>query len=100
MFLVAFFSRCCWMIGAVLGGVLGQLIPWDMKGIDFCMTALFVVILMQQWEKTTDHFPALLGGGMALVCLTVLGPDRFMLPALLITSAILFVTRTGEVRAK
>ena len=64
------------------------------------MTALFVVILMQQWEKTTDHFPALLGGGMALVCLIVLGPDRFMLPALLITSAILFVTRTGEVRAK
>ena len=36
----------------------------------------------------------------ALLCLTVLGPDRFMLPALLITSAILFVTRTGEVRAK
>ena len=57
-------------------------------------------LVVQQWEKTTDHFPALLGGGMALVCLTVLGPDRFMLPALLITSAILFVTRTGEVRAK
>ena len=51
MFLVAFFSRCYWMIGAVLGGVLGQLIPWDMKGIDFCMTALFVIIFIDQWEK-------------------------------------------------
>ena len=39
MFLVAFFSRCYWMIGSVLGGMLGQLIPWDMEGIDFCMTA-------------------------------------------------------------
>ena len=84
----------------LMGAALGQILPWNLEGIDFCMTALFVVILMQQWEKTTDHFPALLGGGMALVCLTVLGPDRFMLPALLITSAILFVTRTGEVRAK
>ena len=34
MFLVAFFSRCYWMIGSVLGGMLGQLIPWDMEGIE------------------------------------------------------------------
>lgn len=51
MFLVAFFSRCYWMIGSVLGGMLGQLIPWDMEGIDFCMTALFVIIFIDQWEK-------------------------------------------------
>ena len=100
LFLVAVLSYAYWILGTLLGAALGQILPWNLEGIDFCMTALFVVILMQQWEKTTDHFPALLGGGMALVCLTVLGPDRFMLPALLITSAILFVTRTGEVRAK
>lgn len=64
MFLVAFFSRCYWMIGAVLGGVLGQLIPWDMKGIDFCMTALFVIIFIDQWEKTDKHTPALAGCGV------------------------------------
>ena len=100
LFLVAVLSYAYWILGTLMGAALGQILPWNLEGIDFCMTALFVVILMQQWEKTTDHFPALLGGGMALVCLTVLGPDRFMLPALLITSAILFVTRTGEVRAK
>ena len=61
MFLVAFFSRCYWMIGAVLGGVLGQLIPWDMEGIDFCMTALFVIIFIDQWEKADRHTPALAG---------------------------------------
>lgn len=100
LFHVAVLSYAYWILGTLLGAALGQILPWNLEGIDFCMTALFVVILMQQWEKTTDHFPALLGGGMALVCLSVLGPDRFMLPALLITSAILFVTRTGEVRAK
>jgi 4-azaleucine resistance transporter AzlC len=51
MFWVAFFSRCYWMIGTVGGAVIGQLIPFDLEGIDFCMTALFVIIFIDQWEK-------------------------------------------------
>ena len=98
LFLVAVLSYAYWILGTLLGAALGQILPWNLEGIDFCMTALFVVILIQQWEKTSDHFPALLGGGMALICLLMLGPDRFMLPALLITSGILFVSRTGEVQ--
>ncbi len=60
MFFVALFSRCYWMIGAVAGGVLGSLIPFELEGIDFCMTALFVIIFIDQWEKAKDHFPALI----------------------------------------
>ena len=60
MFFVALFSRCYWMIGAVLGGVLGQLLLFDMEGIDFCMTVLFVIIFIDQWEKAKSHFPALI----------------------------------------
>ena len=63
MFLIAFFSRCYWMIGTVAGGVLGQIIPFDLAGIDFCMTALFIIIFIDQWEKTKNHFPALIGVG-------------------------------------
>ena len=77
MFLVAFFSRCYWMIGAVLGGVLGQLIPWDMKGIDFCMTALFVIIFIDQWEKTDKHTPALAGCGIGIICFAYLWSFQF-----------------------
>ena len=79
------------MIGAVLGGVLGQLIPWDMKGIDFCMTALFVIIFIDQWEKTDKHTPALAGCGIGIICLLIFGASSFMLPALLITSGLLVV---------
>ena len=84
MFLVAFFSRCYWMIGSVLGGMLGQLIPWDMKGIDFCMTALFVIIFIDQWEKADRHTPALAGLGIGIICLIIFGASGFMLPALLL----------------
>ena len=59
MFLVALFSRCYWMIGSVLGGILGQIIPFDLTGIDFCMTALFLISFIDQWEKAEKHTLAL-----------------------------------------
>ena len=89
MFFVALFSRCYWMIGAVLGGVIGQLLPFDLEGIDFCMTALFVIIFMDQWEKSNSHFPAMIGLIIAIICLFVFGQMAFMLPALILVSGIL-----------
>lgn len=93
MFWVALYSRCYWMIGTVAGAVLGQLIPFELKGIDFCMTALFLIIFIDQWEKSDNHFPAVLGVVVAVLCLLVAGPRNFMLPALLIVSGVLLVQR-------
>ena len=89
IFWIAFFSRCYWMIGAVLGGVIGRLLPFDLEGIDFCMTALFVIIFLEQWEKTDQHFPSLSGFFVAVICLLVFGQRAFMLPALILMSGIL-----------
>lgn len=89
MFLIALFSRCYWMFGAVAGGILGQLIPIELEGIDFCMTALFVIIFMNQWEKTDNHFSALAGMVIAVICLLVIGERNFMFLALVIVSGIL-----------
>ena len=81
--------------GAVLGGVLGQLLPFDMEGIDFCMTALFVIIFIDQWEKTRKHIPAVTGLGIGILCIVIFGQKSFMLPALLITSGILVIMEKG-----
>ena len=98
MFFVAFFSRCYWMLGAVAGGMIGQLIPFELKGIDFCMTALFVIIFIDQWEKSKKHLPAILGLAVSLVCLLLFGQERFMLPALIIVSGILLFANRNEVK--
>lgn len=95
MFWIAFFSRCYWMTGAVVGGILGQVIPVQLEGIDFCMTALFVIIFMNQWEKADNHFPAITGLIIALICLLVIGEKNFMLPALIIVSGILLIRHNG-----
>lgn len=94
MFRVALLSRCYWMIGAVLGGIIGQLIPFDLEGIDFCMTALFVIIFIDRWEKSNNHFPAIAGIIVSVICLIIFGETLFMLPSLIIVSGI-FVLRNS-----
>lgn len=97
LFFLALYSRCYWMIGTVAGGLIGALIPFELEGIDFCMTALFVIIFIDQWEKAKKHHPALLGIGVGILCLFVFGQQYFMLPALLIVSGILlFIGSTGR----
>jgi 4-azaleucine resistance transporter AzlC len=100
MFWVAFFSRCYWMTGAVIGGVIGQLIPFELEGIDFCMTALFVIIFIDQWEKNKNHLPAILGLAVAGICLMIFGQRNFMLAALLAVSGILLFLREKEEEEK
>ena len=96
MFLVALFSRCYWIVGSVLGGILGQIIPFDLTGLDFCMTALFLIIFIDQWEKAEKHTLALTGLGIGVICLLIFGENRFMLPALLIVSALLLLFQRKE----
>ena len=96
MFLVALLSRCYWMAGTIFGGVLGQLLPVDLEGIDFCMTALFVIIFIDQWENAESHTPALAGLGIGVLCLCIFGQQSFMLPALLGVSGLLLLMQAGR----
>ena len=96
MFCLAVLSHFYWSAASMLGGMLGQIIPFDMTGIDYCMTALFVTIFIDQWEKTKKHAPALTGLCTAVAALAVFGANGFMLPALLASSAILIYAGRKE----
>ena len=96
MFDIAWLSRVYWLIGTLVGALLGQIIPFDFEGVDFCMTALFVTILIDQWKKTEDHAPAVIGGVSAVVFLLIFGASRFMLPSLMVTTALLLIFTPGE----
>ncbi len=83
-FSISVLDHLYWICGSLLGAVAGSLIAIDTEGIDFAMTALFIVIAVDQWRGASTHFPALLGAGGTLVCLLLLGPEggRFLIPAL------------------
>ncbi len=99
MFYLAVLSQLYWTAASALGGMLGQIIPFDMTGIDFCMTALFVTIFLDQWEKAKRHAPALTGLCTAIVALAVFGANGFMLPALLASSGILLYAGRKEAQS-
>ncbi len=94
-FTIALLDQVYWIAGSLVGAVAGSLITIDTEGIDFAMTALFIVIAVDQWRSAQRHFPALLGAGGTLLCLLWLGPDggRFLIPALGILVAGLLLAR-------
>lgn len=92
MFLVALLDQLYWVAGSLLGTFAGSL-PLDFTDIDFSMTALFLVIFLEQWRGAKSHLPALLGLGCGAVFLLALGPDNFLLPALCTTVAVLLLAR-------
>ena len=81
-FAVSMFDHLYWIAGCTLGAVAGALSPFDFEGADFAMTALFVVIFVEQWRSFGTHVPALIGAGSAVVCLLIFGADGFIFPAL------------------
>lgn len=83
MFFVTLFNHFYWFAGATLGGIFGSLIHFNTNGLDFVMTAMFVVIFMDQWMKEKQHASAVTGLLISLLCLIAFGADNFMIPAML-----------------
>ena len=82
MFFVTLLNQCYWVFGATLGGIFGSLIHFNTEGLDFVMTAMFVVIFMEQWMKEKSHISAFVGLGVSLLCLIAFGADDFIIPAM------------------
>ena len=82
-FFITALHQLYWVTGSVLGGLLGSMITINTKGLDFVLTALFVVIFTSQWKAHPNHKPALIGLFSTAACLILFGPDRFIIPAMI-----------------
>ena len=99
-FLVSLFDQCYWVAGTVLGSMAGSLIPMNFEGIDFALTALFVTIFVEQWLSSKDHFPAIVGVVSAAACLLLFGPDTFLIPTMILITAIFVLIHRQQGGAK
>lgn len=79
---VTLLNQSYWVGGTALGALFGSLFNFHTQGIDFVMTALFVVIFINQWRERRNHLPALIGVAVSVICLAAFGPDRFLPPAM------------------
>ncbi len=99
MFFVTLLNQIYWVSGATLGALLGYIIHFDASGIEFVMTALFVVMFINQWEETKEHTPALMGLGCSLLCLVIFGSSNFIIPAMILIVLCLSLCK-GRLEAK
>ena len=92
-FFVSLLDHAYWIIGSVIGAGAGQLIPFDSTGIDFAMTALFVVIAVDQWKHARTYMPAVTGFVCGFLFLALVRSANFILPALAATVCVLLLSR-------
>lgn len=93
MLAMSLMNQSYWVLGSAIGALAGSYLPINSEGIDFAMTALFVVIFVEQWYEKRNRIPEMIGVLVAVICLLVFGADGFVLPAMLIIVLFLFVGR-------
>jgi 4-azaleucine resistance transporter AzlC len=93
MFFVTLLNHFYWVSGATIGGLVGSLITFNTDGISFVMTAMFVVIFMEQWMKEKHHISAYIGLGVSAVCLFFFGADSFLIPTMILILVFLAAMR-------
>ena len=101
MFFVTLLNQIYWVSGVALGALLGAIIWFDTTGIDFVMTALFVVMFINQWEENKNHESAIIGVVCTFLCLLLFGSAKFILPAMGLIIVCFFIkskTEKGEAK--
>lgn len=93
MFFVTLLNHFYWFFGATLGGIFGSLIHFNTEGLDFVMTAMFVVIFLEQWLKEKNHISSVAGLLISLLCLIAFGSENFIIPAMLAILGVLTLLR-------
>ncbi len=92
--MVSLFDHSYWVVGSIIGSLIGAILPFSTAGIEFSMTALFVASFTEQWLTNKNHVPAIVGVICTFLSLVVFGKDNFLIPAmLLITIVLSFIGR-------
>lgn len=93
MMFVTLLDHAYWICGCTLGGIFGAVLNFPTQGLDFVMTAMFVVIFVEHWQKEKNHLPAILGLALPVASLLLFGQNSFMIPAMLAILAALTLLR-------
>lgn len=93
MFFVTLLNHLYWVVGATMGCLVGSLFTFDTSNISFVMTAMFVVIFLEQWLKEKNHVSAIIGVCVSAVCLVIFGADSFMLPTMICIIVLLAILK-------
>lgn len=90
---VSLLNQSYWVIGSILGAVVGSLVKFNSEGIDFALTALFITVFLEQWLTTKKHTPAVIGVLVSVICLFLFGSEHFLIPTMLVIALLLSLSK-------
>lgn len=93
LFYITLLNHMYWVLGSILGSILGNFIPFNTKGIDFVLTALFVVIFIEQLVSKKNHSAEIIGASSAIACRLIFGPSIFLIPTMILIIILVTVFR-------
>lgn len=93
MFFIALLNYTYWALGTAIGSLLGNMMSFNTKGLDFALTALFVVIFISQWKSQRNHSPAIIGVLSSIICVLIFGQNNFIIPSMIIILISLTIMR-------
>lgn len=82
-FFVTLLNHFYWFSGATIGGLVGSLLTFNTEGLDFVMTAMFVVIFTEQWLKEKRRISEWVGLAASVGCLLIFGANNFLIPTMI-----------------
>ena len=92
-FYISLLDQFYWLVGTIVGYLIGNILPFSSEGVDFSMTALFICVVIGQWEENKNHFPTIIGFVVSIICLLIFGGSNFLIPSIFLICLILIFTR-------
>lgn len=97
-FYISLFNHIYWILGCVLGSLIGNIISFNTEGLDFALTALFVVVFIEQWLTTKNHTYSIVGVVVSIICLIFFGKNNFLIPSMIFIIIIITILKYNKER--
>ena len=95
-FAVSLLDYLYWITGTLIGSIVGKFISFDTNGLDFALTALFIVLFIEQIKSKDKIFPGAIGFISAAAALLLFNADNFVIPAMVLIMAILLIKNFAD----
>ena len=90
---ITLLNQLYWIVGTAIGSLTATVIAFDSTGIEFAMTALFIVMFMELWYRRSNRPAELIGMLSAVLCLALFGASNFVLPTMVLMVAVILLGR-------
>ena len=90
-FAISLLDYSYWILGTFLGGMIGGFVSFNTEGLDFVLTALFVVLFLEQMKNRKNISAGIIGIVISIVCICLFGAGNMVIPSMLIILAVLLL---------